>query len=186
MWDQKNYTIRKLIYDFLFDFYGDHFSISYRSRDNASQNFEGRTKWQILTFWRSRINFQSTIEKAPTLTKRHRLRYCTWKSVQPFRMYPCQIFPILLDYLGRWHDVNVQDTIFGLSPTKESCNWIDFISVAYASWYHWNCGLIQHKAATINQLACLSYSFYLAALVPNVLPRRDEGSGKPCEVIEAS
>ena len=25
-----------------------------------------------------------------------------------------------------------------------------------------------------------------AALVPNVLPRRDEGSGKPCAVIEAS
>ena len=24
-----------------------------------------------------------------------------------------------------------------------------------------------------------------AALVPNVLPRRDEGSGKPCAVIEA-
>ena len=22
----------------------------------------------------------------------------------------------------------------------ESCNWIDFISVAYASWYHWSCG----------------------------------------------
>ena len=36
----------------------------------------------------------------------------------------------------------------------ESCNWIDFISVAHASWCHWNCGQIQCKAATINQLAC--------------------------------
>ena len=42
-----------------------------------------------------------------------------------------------------WCDVmwcNVMDTIFWLSPSIESCNWIDFISVAYASWYHWNCG----------------------------------------------
>ena len=50
IWGQKNYTIRKAIYDFLFDFYGHHLSISYRSRDNAGQNFEGRTKWRILTF----------------------------------------------------------------------------------------------------------------------------------------
>ena len=47
---KKNYAIRKAIYDFLFDFYGHHLSISYRSRDNAGQNFEGRTKWRILTF----------------------------------------------------------------------------------------------------------------------------------------
>ena len=47
----KNFhTIRKPIYDFLFDFYGHHLSISYRSRDNAGQIFEGRTKWRILTF----------------------------------------------------------------------------------------------------------------------------------------
>ena len=30
--------------------------------------------------------------------------------------------------------------------------------MAYASWYHWNCGQTQRKAATINQLACPSYS----------------------------
>ena len=46
----KIYTIRKPIYDFLFDFYGHHLSISYRSRNNAGQNSEGRTKWRILTF----------------------------------------------------------------------------------------------------------------------------------------
>ena len=60
-----------------------------------------------------------------------------------------------------WCDVmwcKVMDTIFWLSPTIESCNWIDFISVAYANWYHWNCGRTQRKAETINQLACLSYS----------------------------
>ena len=30
--------------------HGHHFSISYRSQDNVGQNFEGRTKWRILTF----------------------------------------------------------------------------------------------------------------------------------------
>ena len=33
------YTIRKPIYDFLFDFYGHHFSISYRFRDIRLQSF---------------------------------------------------------------------------------------------------------------------------------------------------
>ena len=35
----KFYTIRKPIYDFLFDFYGHHFSISYRFRDIRFQSF---------------------------------------------------------------------------------------------------------------------------------------------------
>ena len=56
------------------------------------------------------------------------------------------------------------DTIFWLSPSKESCNWIYFISVAYASWYHWNCGRTQRKAATVNQFACPSYSLYVQLL----------------------
>ena len=55
-------------------------------------------------------------------------------------------------------------TIFWLSPSIDLCNWIDFISVAYASWYHWNCGRTQRKAATINQLACPSYSLYAQLL----------------------
>ena len=38
----------------------------------------------------------------------------------------------------------------------------------------------QSKAATINQLACPSYSLYAD------VPRRDEGSVEPCAVIEAS
>ena len=46
----KKYTIRKPIYDILFDFYEHHLSISYRSRDNAGHIFESRTKWRILTF----------------------------------------------------------------------------------------------------------------------------------------
>ena len=37
-----------------------------------------------------KFRFFSVIEKAPPLTKRRRLRYCASKSVQPFRLYPCQ------------------------------------------------------------------------------------------------
>ena len=54
--------------------------------------------------------------------------------------------------------------LMGWPITIESCNWIDFISKAYASWYHWNCGRIQRKAATINQLAYPSYSLYVQLL----------------------
>ena len=36
---KKNYTIRKAIYDFLFDFYGHHLSISYRFRDIRLRSF---------------------------------------------------------------------------------------------------------------------------------------------------
>ena len=40
---QKIYTIRKPIYDFPFDFYGQHLSISYRFRDIRLQSFYGFT-----------------------------------------------------------------------------------------------------------------------------------------------
>ena len=40
---KKIYSIRKLIYDFLFDFYRQHLSISYRSRDIRLQSFYGLT-----------------------------------------------------------------------------------------------------------------------------------------------
>ena len=56
------------------------------------------------------------------------------------------------------------DTIFWLSPSIESCNWIDLLSVANASWYHWNCGRTQRKAAAFNQFACPSYSLYVQLL----------------------
>ena len=59
---------------------------------------------------------------------------------------------------------NVMDTIFRLNLSIESCNWIYFITVAYASWYQWNCGRTQLKAATTNQLACPNYSLYVQLL----------------------
>ena len=54
----------------------------------------------------------------------------------------------------------------GWPITIESCSWIDFIPVAYARWYHWICGCTrtQRKAATINQLACPSYSLNVQLL----------------------
>ena len=39
IWGQKFYTIWNSIYDFLFDFYGHHLSISYRFRDIRLQSF---------------------------------------------------------------------------------------------------------------------------------------------------
>ena len=48
---KKNQTIRKPIYDFLFDFYGHHLSISYRFRYIRLQSFPGLTLTYNL--WRS-------------------------------------------------------------------------------------------------------------------------------------
>ena len=39
IWGQNFFTIWKPIYDFLFDFYGQYFSISYRFRDIRLQSF---------------------------------------------------------------------------------------------------------------------------------------------------
>ena len=39
IWGQKNFTVRMPIYDFLFDFYGQHLSISYRFRVIRLQSF---------------------------------------------------------------------------------------------------------------------------------------------------
>ena len=43
LWSNFFYTIRKPIYDFLFDLYGHHLSISYRFRDIRLQSFQGLT-----------------------------------------------------------------------------------------------------------------------------------------------
>ena len=60
--DPKKITIRKAIYDFLFDFYWHHLSISYHFRDIRLQSFQGFT----LTFdlWRS-----SEVKKLYTIRK---------------------------------------------------------------------------------------------------------------------
>ena len=81
IWSQIFYTIEKPIYDFLFDFYGHHLFISYRSRDNGGQNFE-----EV----KVKNRFFTIIKRHLLLTKRRRLRYCASKLVQLFRLYPCQ------------------------------------------------------------------------------------------------
>ena len=91
----------------------------------------------------------------------------TWICPCPCFSYLNMPMPLLREYAYvplTWICPCVMDTIFWLSPSIESCNWIDFISVAYASWYHWNCGRTQRKAATINQFACPSYSLYVQLL----------------------
>ena len=44
----------------------------------------------------------------------------------------------------------------------------------------------QFKVATVYSIHTQSMSWCSTGLVPNVLPRRDEGSGKPCAVDRAS
>ena len=44
----------------------------------------------------------------------------------------------------------------------------------------------QFKVATVYSIHTQSLSWCSTGLVPNVLPRRDEGSGKPCAVDRAS
>ena len=95
LWDKTQFKCNGVynVYDFLFDFYGHHLSVLYYSQENAGQNFEGRTKWQSLTFLKIKVMnwFFTIIENAPPLTKQCHLRYFAWKSVQPkFRLYPCR------------------------------------------------------------------------------------------------
>ena len=84
--------------------------------------------------------------------------------IQTQRCVSNQKKTILSRCVFKYITLHVMDTIFWLSPLIESCNWIYFISVAYASWYHWNCGRTQRKAASINQLACSSYNHYVQLL----------------------
>ena len=48
-------------------------------------------------------------------------------------------------------------------------------------------GVAEHSSRLQPSSICMPQlqSLCSAALVPNVIPRRDEGSGKPCAVIEA-
>ena len=48
--DKHFHTIRKSIYDFLFDFYGHHLLILHRFRENSGQHYECRTEWRYMTF----------------------------------------------------------------------------------------------------------------------------------------
>ena len=88
---KKIIPFEKAIYDFLFDFYGHHLSISYRSRDNAVSKFWRPNKMADFDLLKVKVKFRffSNIKTAPSLTKRRRLRYCASKSVQPFRLCAC-------------------------------------------------------------------------------------------------
>ena len=71
-----------------------------------------------------------------------------------------------------------------LTKSQRRCMQLsDFISVAYAS----RCGRTQlfWMQPSVNLHAQLQ-PLCSAALVPNVLTRRDDGSGKPCAMIGAS
>ena len=60
-WGQKKYTVRKPIYDFLFDSYGQHLSISYRFRDIRLQSFLGfdLDLWPLKVIWGRKNSYHS-------------------------------------------------------------------------------------------------------------------------------
>ena len=87
---KKNYTSRKAIYDFLFDFYGHHLSISYRFRDIRLQCFKGLT----MTFDPSR---SSGVKKILYHSKGHiwLLIWLLWTpslNLVPFSRYSTSMF----------------------------------------------------------------------------------------------
>ena len=83
-------------------------------------------------------------------------------------------------------NVNVTDTILWQCHHDRvmQLNWLYFCGICQMmSLKVWpNAALgCNHQSICMPQLQ----PFCSAALVPNVLPRRDEGSGKPCAAIEA-
>ena len=84
-------------------------------------------------------------------------------------------------------NVNVTDTILwqGHHDRVMQLNWLYFCGICHMMplkvWPNTALGC-NHQSICMPQLQPLCS----AALVPNVLPRRDEGSGKPCAVIKAS
>ena len=88
-------------------------------------------------------------------------------------LYPCK-------------SLNVTDTILWQSHHDRvmQLNWLYFWDkcqmMPLKVWPHTALGC-NHQSICMSQLQPLCS----AALVPNVLPRRDEGSGKPCTVIDA-
>ena len=80
----------------------------------------------------------------------------------------------------------VTDTISWRSyPTIDSCNWIDFIDVALPDGA--TEGMAKHSSRlqpSINVHDPVT-AFMLSCFCSKVQLRRDEGSSKPCAVIEA-
>ena len=93
------------------------------------------------------------------------LRYRHWRMC----------FERLLQAFARWQPGNLFD--IAAQPILEYC-WIDSYSQQSLQ--------TQFKVATVYSIHTQSLSWCSTGLVPNVLPRRDEGSGKPCAVDRAS
>ena len=93
------------------------------------------------------------------------LRYRHWRMC----------FERLLQAFARWQPGILFD--IAAQPILEYC-WIDSYSQPSLR--------TQFKVATVYSIHTRSLSWCSTRLVPNVLPRRDEGSGEPCAVDQAS
>ena len=65
-----------------------------------------------------------------------------------------------------WHDMTWHDMTLSFGCALRQSHEIELTSFLkqYVSWYHWNCGRTQRKAATINQFTSPSYSLYVQLL----------------------
>ena len=141
----KNFiTIRKPRYDFLFDFYGHHLSISYRFRDIRLQSFQGLT----LTFdpkRSSRVQKFFTISKAniwlpiwllwtPSLYLVLFSRYSTSKILGfDLDLWPLKVIwgqknipfesPYMTSYLTSMDNISLSLTVFEIFDFKKFRVW---------------------------------------------------------------
>ena len=84
-------------------------------------------------------------------------------------------------------EVVINKLLSYISLYLRQSNWIDFITLTYVMiiYSHTECVAEQSSRlqSPINLHAQL-HPLCSAALVPNILPRRDEGSGMPCAVMK--
>ena len=87
-------------------------------------------------------------------------------------------FERLLQAFARWQSGILFDIDAHIAQPILEYRWIDsYTQLSLRT---------QFKVATIYSIHTQSLSWCSTGLVPNVLPRRDEGSGKPCAVDRAS
>ena len=127
----------------------------------------GRTQACICYRYKYSEVARSTAQRSPNLNEwtDTSLRYRHWRMC----------FERLLQAFARWQPGNLFD--IAVQPILEY-RWI-------ASYTQLSLRT-QFKVATVYSIHTQSLSWCSTGLVPNVLPRRDEGSGKPCAVDRAS
>ena len=131
-------------------------------------------------------------------------KYYMWRCTQSWPNWSLSFFKAFWRFQGWWWWWT--DTSLRYSTATEECVSNDFfrhlLDDSPASYfdiaaqpileYRWIDSYTQQslrtqfKVATVSSIHTQSLSWCSTGLVPNVLPRRNEGSGKPCAVDRAS